>query len=174
MSYQFAMRIFVSRDPARREVYRQRLQTLFEAVQDKNLNQPARAFNWAFQASSQLVHFLQQPGGTAGLAGQVRSAEMAFAKTMADRDHAAFASFLDEEATFVSPNRVLRGAKEVAAGWKRFFEGPQAPFFVGAGAGAGPRFGRPGALVRFATPPASASEPSTRSGGASPVERGKS
>jgi len=62
------------------------------------------------------------------LADQVRSAEIAFAKTMADRDHAAFAAFLDDEAIFSSPARVLRGAKEVAAGWKRFFEGPQAPF----------------------------------------------
>lgn len=64
----------------------------------------------------------------ASLVEQVRRAEIAFAKTMADRDHAAFASFLSEEAIFVSQNRVLRGAKEVAAGWKRFYEGPKAPF----------------------------------------------
>jgi hypothetical protein len=66
MSYQFAMGVYFSRDPARREVYRKRLQTLFEAVQGKDLNQPARAFNWAFQASSQLVWFLQRPGGGGG------------------------------------------------------------------------------------------------------------
>jgi ketosteroid isomerase-like protein len=59
---------------------------------------------------------------------QVRRAEIAFAKTMADRDHAAFSSFLDDEAIFIGTNRVLRGAKEVAAGWKHFYEGPQAPF----------------------------------------------
>jgi ketosteroid isomerase-like protein len=59
---------------------------------------------------------------------QVRRTEIAFAKTVADRDHAAFSSFLAAEAIFVGPNRVLRGAKEVAAGWKRFFEGSQAPF----------------------------------------------
>ena len=64
----------------------------------------------------------------ASLTEQVRRAEIAFAKTMADRDHPGFTSFLAEEAIFVSPNRVLRGAKEVAAGWKRFYEGPQAPF----------------------------------------------
>ena len=29
-----------------------------QAVQEKDLNQTARAFNWAFQASSQLVYFL--------------------------------------------------------------------------------------------------------------------
>lgn len=62
------------------------------------------------------------------LTEQVRRTEMAFAKTMADRDHAGFTWFLAKEAIFVSPNRVLRGAKEVAAGWKRFYEGPQAPF----------------------------------------------
>jgi hypothetical protein len=63
MSYQFAMGVFFSEDPARREVYRKRFDTLFAAVIDKDLNQPARAFNWAFQASSQLVYFLQHPGG---------------------------------------------------------------------------------------------------------------
>ncbi|MFB3829976.1 MAG: DUF4440 domain-containing protein [Bryobacteraceae bacterium] len=61
-------------------------------------------------------------------ADQVRRAEIAFAKTMADRDHAAFTSFLAEDAVFVSEKRVLRGAKDVAAGWKRFYEGPKAPF----------------------------------------------
>ena len=62
------------------------------------------------------------------LTEQVRRAESAFAKTMADRDHAAFTSFLAEEAIFVSRDRVLRGAREVAAGWKRFYEGSRAPF----------------------------------------------
>ena len=62
------------------------------------------------------------------LVEQVRRAETAFAKSMADRDHAAFASFLATDALFVSGARVLRGSKEVAEGWKRFFEGPQAPF----------------------------------------------
>jgi len=69
------------------------------------------------------------PGSdTAGLARQVRDAESAFAKTMADRDHAAFTTFLAEEAVFFGDTSVLRGKKEVAEGWKRFFEGPEAPF----------------------------------------------
>jgi ketosteroid isomerase-like protein len=59
---------------------------------------------------------------------QVRRAEIAFAKTMADRDVAAFTAFLSDEAVFVSPRAVLRGPKAVAAGWKRFFEGADAPF----------------------------------------------
>ena len=64
----------------------------------------------------------------ANLTEQVRRTEIAFAKTMSDRDMAAFSSFRADEAIFAGPNRVLRGAKEVAAGWKRFFDGAQAPF----------------------------------------------
>jgi ketosteroid isomerase-like protein len=47
---------------------------------------------------------------------------------MADRDHAAFASFLAEEAVFFNGNRALRGAKRVSEAWKRFFDGAKAPF----------------------------------------------
>jgi ketosteroid isomerase-like protein len=59
---------------------------------------------------------------------QVRQAETAFAKTMADRDHAAFVSFLADETIFFGPDRVLRGRQEVADGWKRFYAGSKAPF----------------------------------------------
>ena len=58
---------------------------------------------------------------------QVRRAEMAFAKTMADRDHAAFAGFLAEDTLFLG-RTTLRGRQAVAEGWKRFYEGKQAPF----------------------------------------------
>ena len=69
------------------------------------------------------------PGqGSADLQSQVRDAERAFANTMADRDHGAFATFLADEAIFLGPKEVLRGKKAVAEGWKRFFEGAQAPF----------------------------------------------
>ena len=64
---------------------------------------------------------------TAALAEEVRRAERAFAQTMADRDHAAFASFLAEDTIFLG-RRTLRGKAEVAAAWKRFYEGAQAPF----------------------------------------------
>jgi ketosteroid isomerase-like protein len=59
---------------------------------------------------------------------QVRDAERAFAKTMADRDHAAFATFLSDEAIFLSPDGTLRGRQAVADGWKKFYEGAHAPF----------------------------------------------
>jgi len=62
------------------------------------------------------------------LANQVTAAERAFAKTMADRDRAAFASFLSDEAVFMSDGQTLRGRPAVAAGWKRFYDAPQAPF----------------------------------------------
>ena len=64
----------------------------------------------------------------ATLANQVRDAERAFAKTMADRDHNAFASFVADEAVFFNEGGVLRGKPAVAAGWKRLYEGPRAPF----------------------------------------------
>lgn len=65
---------------------------------------------------------------TAQLAGQVRAAEAAFAKTMADRDWAAFSAFISEEAVFFGGQGILRGRDAVAGGWKRYFEGAQAPF----------------------------------------------
>ncbi|MCI0351175.1 MAG: nuclear transport factor 2 family protein [Acidobacteriales bacterium] len=62
------------------------------------------------------------------LAEQARTAEARFAKTMADRDHKAFASMLADEAVFFSPKGPLRGSKAVAEAWKPFFEGAQPPF----------------------------------------------
>jgi ketosteroid isomerase-like protein len=64
----------------------------------------------------------------AELKEQVRRTETAFAKTMADRDHAAFTSFLAAETVFIGGGNAARGAQAVAEKWKRFFEGPKAPF----------------------------------------------
>jgi ketosteroid isomerase-like protein len=61
------------------------------------------------------------------LAAQVRAREVAFARTMADRDHAAFVTFVSEEALFLGAT-VLRGREAVAEGWKPFFDGATAPF----------------------------------------------
>jgi len=63
----------------------------------------------------------------AGRADEVRRTEIAFAKTMADRDLAGFRSFLSKEAVFIGEH-VLRGPDAVAAAWKRYFEAPEAPF----------------------------------------------
>jgi ketosteroid isomerase-like protein len=62
------------------------------------------------------------------LTEQVRRTETAFAKTMANRDAAAFATFLDPEAVFMSNGNAARGARAVAERWKRLFDGPKAPF----------------------------------------------
>jgi len=59
---------------------------------------------------------------------QVMETERAFAKSMADRDHAAFSGFLSGEAIFFGGPTPLRGKQQVAEGWKRYFETPDAPF----------------------------------------------
>jgi ketosteroid isomerase-like protein len=67
------------------------------------------------------------PAGNEDLRVQLRQAETAFAKTMADRDHAGFTSFLANETVFMGRS-TLRGKAAVAAAWKGFYEGPKAPF----------------------------------------------
>lgn len=62
------------------------------------------------------------------LAQQVRAAETAFATSMATRELYSFASHVADEALFFDGPDVLRGKAAVVAGWKRFFEGPKAPF----------------------------------------------
>jgi ketosteroid isomerase-like protein len=47
---------------------------------------------------------------------------------MADRDHAAFVSFLADEAVFLGPKETLRGKAAVAKGWLRYYDGATAPF----------------------------------------------
>ncbi|MEO8740193.1 MAG: nuclear transport factor 2 family protein [Casimicrobiaceae bacterium] len=59
---------------------------------------------------------------------QVIATERAFAKTMADRDLAAFASFVANEAVFYSGPEPRRGKQEVVEFWKRFYEKPEPPF----------------------------------------------
>lgn len=59
---------------------------------------------------------------------EVFSTERAFAKTMVDRDHAAFVSFLASETVFFSGEKPLRGAEAVAAWWKKYYAGKDAPF----------------------------------------------
>ena len=59
---------------------------------------------------------------------QVADTERAFAKTMADRDHEVFQTFLSEEAVFFGTGSVFRGKEAVAEGWMGFFTGPDALF----------------------------------------------
>jgi len=72
------------------------------------------------------------------LVAAVKAREIAFAKTMADRDHAAFGSFVAEDAVFMAPTP-LHGRQAVVEGWKHFFEGP-APFAWSLAISSGPVF----------------------------------
>lgn len=68
------------------------------------------------------------PVDPAALARQVADTERAFARSMAERDHAAFVALLSDQAVFFGGAQVLHGKAAVADGWKRFFDGPAAPF----------------------------------------------
>jgi ketosteroid isomerase-like protein len=62
------------------------------------------------------------------LAAELRAVEIGFAKSMADRDAAAFAGFLADETVFFAGDKALRGKHAVAKAWGPFFEGEAAPF----------------------------------------------
>lgn len=70
---------------------------------------------------------MTQPSN-AELQKQVADTERAFARTMADRNLAAFRSFLAQDTIFFSGPKPLHGPDEVTAFWKRFYEKPEAPF----------------------------------------------
>ena len=64
----------------------------------------------------------------AELQKQATDAERGFAKSMADRNFAAFQGFLSNEAVFFTRTAALRGKRAVSDFWKRFYEKPEAPF----------------------------------------------
>jgi len=59
---------------------------------------------------------------------EVFAAERAFARSMADRDFAAFGRHVAEDSVFFNGSTPLRGRDAVLAAWKAFFDGPTAPF----------------------------------------------
>ena len=63
MAYTFALGTFFSKEPKQLEVYRKRFDKLFALAVKLDVNHPARAFNWTFQFSSQLIYFMQHKGG---------------------------------------------------------------------------------------------------------------
>lgn len=67
-------------------------------------------------------------GQTDSSAAEVKAREIAFAKTMADRDLDAFKTFISPEAVFFNGNEPVRGREAIAQSWAPFFEGPEAPF----------------------------------------------
>ena len=59
---------------------------------------------------------------------QVWAAEVAFARTMADRNAQAFAEFIADEAVFFAGTTPLHGKAKVVEGWSPFFKDKEAPF----------------------------------------------
>lgn len=64
----------------------------------------------------------------AELQAEVTAVERAFAQTMADRDQAAFARFVADDAIFINGEQALRGKAAVLAAWQPLFAKPTAPF----------------------------------------------
>jgi ketosteroid isomerase-like protein len=72
----------------------------------------------------------QAPVDLDALQREVWNTEVAFARTMAQRDLAAFERFLSPHTVWWSgpQGSPLRGKAAVVEAWKRFYEAPQAPF----------------------------------------------
>jgi ketosteroid isomerase-like protein len=67
-------------------------------------------------------------GQVDGLAAEVEAREIAFAKTMADRDFEAFKTFLSPEVVTFSGNEPVRGLDAVSQAWAANFADSVAPF----------------------------------------------
>jgi ketosteroid isomerase-like protein len=63
----------------------------------------------------------------AKLTGQVRATEIAFAKTLADRDVKAFRAMIAPDVIWLA-DQPLRGPDQVLTRWQKFFDAPQPPF----------------------------------------------
>ena len=74
MAYTFALGAFFTKDKVRQSIYEKRFEKFFKLGVQLDVNHPARAFNWAFQFTSQLVYFKQHPGLGVGLHGAVTAA----------------------------------------------------------------------------------------------------
>jgi len=70
---------------------------------------------------------LPTPADLAAAAAEVRAAETAFARTLADRSLDRFTDFVAEDAVFNGQKPHI-GRAAVVAAWKSYFDGPQAPF----------------------------------------------
>jgi len=70
---------------------------------------------------------LPSPAELAATVTEVKAAETALAKTMADRKLDRFGDFVAEDAVF-NGNKPHIGKAAVIEAWRGFFESPQAPF----------------------------------------------
>lgn len=62
------------------------------------------------------------------LVSAVTAAELAFARSMVDRDHQAFLQFVSAEAVFTNGGEPLVGRQAIGKHWARFYSGPTPPF----------------------------------------------
>ena len=62
MAYTFALGLFFTKDLRRKQIYQRRLKRLLDLAVQLDMNRPARAFNWAFQFTSQLIYFAKHEG----------------------------------------------------------------------------------------------------------------
>ena len=62
VAYMFALGLFFTNDARRREIYQKRFEHFLKLAGRLDMNRPARAFNWAFQFTSQLIYFAQHQG----------------------------------------------------------------------------------------------------------------
>ena len=74
-----------------------------------------------------LAATLPTPADLAATAADVKAAEIAFAKTMADRKLERFGDYVADDAVF-NGSKPHIGKAAVIESWKAFFDGPQAPF----------------------------------------------
>lgn len=68
-----------------------------------------------------------QPSNQA-LVSAVTAAELAFARSMVDRDHQAFLRLVSSEAVFLNGGKPLVGREAIGKHWERFYAGPKPPF----------------------------------------------
>jgi ketosteroid isomerase-like protein len=75
-----------------------------------------------------IVAAAEPAAGRAALVEQVRAAEVAFARSVAEKDRAAFAAAIDPDAVFVGGGGATVGRERIVAEWGAFFA-PDAPEF---------------------------------------------
>lgn len=63
MAYTFAMGLYFTSKPQDAARYRRRFDTAYQRALTQDMNKVGRSYNWAFQASSQLIYFMTHPGG---------------------------------------------------------------------------------------------------------------
>ncbi len=81
----------------------------------------------ALLASNAFAATLPTPAEIDAVKADVKAAEIAFAKTLADRRFDRFGDFVAEDAVFNGKAAQI-GKPAVLAAWKGLFEKPQAPF----------------------------------------------